>query len=88
VPALRDFPEEYIHQPWTAPYDDQVKANCIIGENYPDRMINHVEARQACIEKLREFHKELVHPSKLICMSYNTVKGAELLVAGHSTVPR
>ncbi|CAB4012092.1 cryptochrome-1-like isoform X1, partial [Paramuricea clavata] len=62
VPALRDFPEKYIHEPWTAPYDIQEKANCTIGADYPDRMLDHIEAKQRCVEKLRKFHKELVHP--------------------------
>jgi deoxyribodipyrimidine photolyase len=66
VPALSAVPEKYIHEPWTAPYDVQEKAKCIIGAEYPDRMIDHIEARQRCVEKMRKFHKELVHPSKLI----------------------
>ena len=63
LPVLRDFPDQYIHEPWTAPYDVQEKANCIIGEDYPDRMIDHIAARENCMERLREFHKELIHPS-------------------------
>ena len=65
MPALHDFPEKYIHEPWNAPYSVQQKANCIIGEDYPDRMVDHIKARKVCVDRLREFHKELVHPSKL-----------------------
>ena len=66
MPALHDFPERYIHEPWNAPLTVQRKANCVIGEDYPDRMVDHIKARQICVDRLREFHKELVHPSKLL----------------------
>lgn len=64
MPALRDFPEKFIHEPWNAPHSVQENANCIIGEDYPDRMVDHIKARKVCVERLREFHKELIHPSK------------------------
>lgn len=31
VPELAAFPFQYIHEPWKAPLEDQIAANCIIG---------------------------------------------------------
>ena len=31
IPELKDYPVEYIYEPWTAPKDVQEKAGCIIG---------------------------------------------------------
>lgn len=64
MPVLQDLPDDYIYQPWLAPQEVQERANCIIGKDYPKRMIDHTKARLDCLEKLREFHKELIHPSE------------------------
>ena len=31
IPELKDYPVEYIYEPWTAPKDVQEKAGCVIG---------------------------------------------------------
>ena len=31
IPELKDYPVEYIYEPWTAPKDVQEKSGCIIG---------------------------------------------------------
>ncbi|KAL4194967.1 hypothetical protein AMTRI_Chr05g62190 [Amborella trichopoda] len=35
IPVLKDMPEDYIYEPWTAPLEVQIKANCVIGRDYP-----------------------------------------------------
>ncbi|GKV35804.1 hypothetical protein SLEP1_g44016 [Rubroshorea leprosula] len=35
LPILKDMPDEYIYEPWTAPLSIQTKAKCIIGRDYP-----------------------------------------------------
>ncbi|XP_026686476.1 cryptochrome-1 [Diaphorina citri] len=44
VPELRQFPIQYIYEPWKAPLGVQEKANCIISKDYPERIVNHVQA--------------------------------------------
>jgi len=44
VPELRNLPVEYLYEPWKAPLDMQKEANCIIGQHYPERIVNHQEA--------------------------------------------
>ena len=39
IPALRNFPEEFIYEPWKANMRQQSKARCIIGVDYPSRIV-------------------------------------------------
>jgi len=51
IPELANYPVEYIYEPWTAPLDVQEKAGCIIGKDYPERIVRHEEASQRnCME--------------------------------------
>ena len=33
IPALKDIPDKYIYEPWTAPLEVQQRARCIIGKD-------------------------------------------------------
>lgn len=35
---------EYIYEPWKASLDLQEKAGCIIGKDYPERIVDHRQA--------------------------------------------
>ncbi|XP_052224895.1 cryptochrome-2-like [Dreissena polymorpha] len=52
VPILKEFPEKYIYEPWTAPIDVQEKFGCIIGEDYPKPIVDHEAARKKNIERM------------------------------------
>ena len=41
VPELRRVPEKYIHEPWDMPKDIQIACGCIIGKDYPARIVDH-----------------------------------------------
>lgn len=60
VPELKDFPSEFIYEPWRAPLEVQKTANCIVGTDYPQPVINHQEARQDCVHRLRGVYQNLV----------------------------
>ena len=48
VPELAGLPTSFIHEPWRAPQDVLDTAGIILGQTYPDRMVDHeVAARQA-----------------------------------------
>ena len=59
IPQLRNFPEKYIYDPWNAPLEVQREAGCIIGKDYPMRIIDHEEAKLVCAKRLREMVGEL-----------------------------
>lgn len=50
IPELANVPDRYIHTPWKMPYDLQMETNCIIGKNYPERIVEHAFARQRTLE--------------------------------------
>ena len=54
LPILQNFPPEYIHAPWTAPRSVQEEAGCIIGEDYPEAIIDFEAREKMCQEKLKD----------------------------------
>ena len=47
VPELADLPDAYIHEPWTWP-----NAYTLLGEAYPERIVDHQAAARAARQKL------------------------------------
>lgn len=41
LPVLKNFPSEYIYEPWNAPLSVQKHAKCIIGQDYPRPIVDH-----------------------------------------------
>ncbi len=57
VPELAQVPDLYIHEPWTMPPDVQADANCVVGRDYPARIVDRRWARErtlAAFKKARE----------------------------------
>ena len=44
IPELENFPVKYIFEPHLAPVSLQKKANCIIGEDYPEPIVDRKES--------------------------------------------
>jgi deoxyribodipyrimidine photo-lyase len=53
VPELREVPDEYMREPWTMPDDVQRRAGCLIGEDYPEPIVDHLEARERALARYR-----------------------------------
>jgi deoxyribodipyrimidine photo-lyase len=53
VPELENVPSKFIHQPWEMPADVQHASGCIIGQDYPTPIVNHVEARERVLSAYR-----------------------------------
>jgi len=53
VPELRDVPDAYLREPWAMPADVQREAGCVIGEDYPEPMVDHKAARRDALERYR-----------------------------------
>ncbi|MDY6788721.1 MAG: deoxyribodipyrimidine photo-lyase [Candidatus Nanohaloarchaea archaeon] len=50
VPELEDVPDQFIHRPYKMSEDVQESSDCIIGEDYPEPIVNHDEERKSAIE--------------------------------------
>jgi len=53
LPELRDVPDEYMREPWTMPPQTQSEAGCLIGEDYPEPIVDHKQARIEALERYR-----------------------------------
>nr|AFS34617.1 cryptochrome 2 [Clunio marinus] len=59
IPALKNFPTKYIHEPWVASEAIQRTAKCIIGKDYPLPMINHVIASRNNMGRMKQVYQQL-----------------------------
>ncbi len=60
IPELANFPVEYIYEPWTAPMEVQEKAGCVIGKDYPQRIVIHEEVSEKNANKMNEIKEKLM----------------------------
>ena len=51
VPELCPVPDEYLREPWTMPEEVQRACGCAIGEDYPEPIVDHLEARREAFER-------------------------------------
>ena len=63
VPELAQYPVEYIYEPWLAPHDVQKKAGCLVGKDYPARIVIHEEVSRENSLKMREIKTKLLEKS-------------------------
>ena len=49
VPELSELPNKYIHQPWEAPEEILLKAGIVLGQNYPQPMVDLREGRERAL---------------------------------------
>ncbi len=50
VPELRDMPDKYIHKPWEAPEPVLAEAGVMLGENYPEPIVDLKESRERALK--------------------------------------
>jgi deoxyribodipyrimidine photo-lyase len=53
VPELADVPDEFLAEPWEMPDEVQDGAGCVIGEDYPEPMVDRKESRERALERYR-----------------------------------
>jgi deoxyribodipyrimidine photo-lyase len=53
VPELAKVPDRYLAEPWTMPGDVQCTADCEIGADYPQPIVDHRAAREQALERYR-----------------------------------
>ncbi|XP_041976072.1 cryptochrome-1 [Aricia agestis] len=57
VPELKKYPTEFIYEPWKAPKSVQRTAGCIIGEGYPNRIVDHDTIHKENLQKMSLAYK-------------------------------
>lgn len=53
IPKLSSFPPKYIYEPWLAPLAIQKSCNCVIGKDYPERIVIHEVASKVNMAKMK-----------------------------------
>lgn len=57
VPELKKYPTEYIYEPWKAPKSVQTAAGCVVGVDYPKRIVDHDKVHKENIQKMNTAYK-------------------------------
>ncbi|HXP38131.1 MAG TPA: FAD-binding domain-containing protein, partial [Solirubrobacteraceae bacterium] len=53
VPELADVPGKFLGEPWKMPAELQREVGCVIGEDYPEPIVDHAEARREALARYR-----------------------------------
>ena len=53
VPELKDFPSDFVHKPWKAPMYIQDEADCIIGKDYPEPIVEVCQQGELCCKRIQ-----------------------------------
>ena len=53
VPELCDVPDDHLREPWLMPREVQESCGCVIGEDYPEPIVDRREAREDAIARYR-----------------------------------
>lgn len=54
LPELARVPKKFIHAPWTMPADEQQRAGCVIGRDYPLPIVDHAVQRGQALALFRQ----------------------------------
>ncbi|XP_055595050.1 cryptochrome-2 [Uranotaenia lowii] len=58
VPELAKYPSGIIYEPWKASLETQRKLGCIIGKDYPNRIVIHEDISKKNIAKMTEAYRK------------------------------
>uniref|UniRef100_A0A1B6D995 Photolyase/cryptochrome alpha/beta domain-containing protein n=1 Tax=Clastoptera arizonana TaxID=38151 RepID=A0A1B6D995_9HEMI len=59
LPILRNYPNQHIHEPWTAPESVQKAAKCIVSKDYPLPIVNHRNISRINMERMKQVYQQL-----------------------------
>jgi deoxyribodipyrimidine photo-lyase len=54
LPELASVPDKYIHEPWRMPDAIQKQANCCIGQDYPQPIVDHAASRKRALAAYKQ----------------------------------
>lgn len=77
LPLFKNFPKEYIYEPWKAPLSIQQKYGVIVGDTYPNRIVDHDIVSKANISKHAQAYKQYtaLSPEQLAQSMQSVVSG-------------
>ncbi len=58
VPKVAKFPPDYIYEPWKAPLSTQKAAGCIIGKDYPARIVDHETIVKVNLQRMNQAYSK------------------------------
>lgn len=58
VPELQNYPKSLIYEPWKATVDEQKHYKCIIGKEYPERIVIHEDVLKSNMAKMALAYKK------------------------------
>jgi deoxyribodipyrimidine photo-lyase len=58
IPEISKLPPKWIHQPWSAPPEERIKAEVSLGKDYPMPIVDHTMARHRALAALATLKKE------------------------------
>jgi deoxyribodipyrimidine photo-lyase len=58
VPELAELPDQDLHEPWNASDEALAAAGVTLGETYPERIVDHGEARRRALEAYDEIKRD------------------------------
>ena len=61
VPELKELSDSFIHEPWKAPGDVLEKAGITLGEDYPQRIVDHESAAREARSKIAKIRADQDH---------------------------
>ncbi|CAH1799458.1 unnamed protein product [Owenia fusiformis] len=61
LPILRGYSAQYIYEPWTAPMQVQKAAKCIVGQDYPLPMVNHVHSSTINLKRMKQVYQQVTY---------------------------
>ncbi|ORY89279.1 FAD binding domain of DNA photolyase-domain-containing protein [Leucosporidium creatinivorum] len=60
-PELAGFSDKHIYTPWSASKKEQEQAGCVIGEDYPERIVDEKEAKEKCLKLMKAAYDAKLH---------------------------
>lgn len=61
VPELKNYPSKLIYEPWLAPLRDQQEYGCVVGFNYPARIVIHEDVQKTNLARMKEAYRKNRH---------------------------
>ena len=58
LPVLKNFPAKFIYEPWKATLAVQQQAKCLIGKDYPKPIVDHDEAKELNLQRMKAAYKK------------------------------
>uniref|UniRef100_A0AAV1V426 Photolyase/cryptochrome alpha/beta domain-containing protein n=1 Tax=Peronospora matthiolae TaxID=2874970 RepID=A0AAV1V426_9STRA len=58
IPALRNMPDKYVHEPWKSSLKEQRNAGCLIGKDYPFPIIDFKHAMTRCLASMGQAYSD------------------------------